>query len=172
MKHSYIITTDRLRFRQIEPGDLECVRIWRNNDLTRKWFLDNSIITPEQQLIWYKNYIDNNRDIMFIIEEMVNINAPIGTIALYNIDTDRQTTDAGRLMIGNPEVRNRGFGLESLKAMCDFAFYQLGIKKIRCEVFEDNFSSMKMSKNAGFKIIDTYFKNGDKVIVIELVCNS
>lgn len=172
MKHSYIITTDRLRFRQIEPRDLECVRIWRNNDLTRKWFLDNSIIAPERQLVWYKNYLENDRDIMFIIEETVNINAPIGIIAIYNIDTYRQTTEVGRLMIGNPEVRNRGFGVESLKAMCDFAFHQLGIKKIRCDVFEDNLSSLKMSENAGFKIADTYFKNGAKVIVIELVCNS
>lgn len=168
MKHNYIINTNRLKLRQIEYDDLEQVMVWRNQDETRKWFLNNSIITWEQQLEWYKKYLDNDKDIMFIVEEIVNTNSPIGTIALYNIDSDKHTAEFGRLIIGNLEARDRGFGLECTNAICDFGFHQLGLKKIHSDLFEDNIRSLKMCTKAGFQIISTYYKDNAKVLVIEL----
>lgn len=168
MKHNYIINTARLKLRQIEYNDLDYVMAWRNQDETRKWFLNNSIIKWEEQLEWYKKYLDNDKDIMFIAEEILNTNSPIGTIALYNIDTDNQTAEFGRIIIGDLESREKGFGLECTNAICDFGFHQLGLKKIRSDVFEDNIRSLKMFKKAGFQVISTYYKNNAKVLVLEL----
>lgn len=168
MKHNYIINTNRLKLRQIEYNDLEKVMTWRNQDETRMCFLNSSIITWEQQLEWYKKYLDNDKDIMFIAEEIANTDSIIGTISLYNIDLDNQTAEFGRLIIGDLEYRNKGFGLECTNAICDFGFHQFGLKKLCSDLFEDNIRSLKMCKKAGFQVINTYYRNNAKVLVIEL----
>lgn len=150
MKHNYMIQQDKLLFRPVEESDIENIRLWRNRDGIREAFIYQQYISREQQEHWYKNYNENENDIMFIIEYETK---PIGTVAIYNIDLDKREAEFGRLMIGQVEIRGLGIGQKATKAMCEFGFNKLHLNKIVLEVFEDNRHAMRVYKEIGFKIV-------------------
>ncbi len=171
MRHDYVITTLRLKIRQLMPEDLEKVRQWRNLESIRKWFFSmDDIISSKQQIAWYKDYLDNDKDIMFIVEETLNINEPIGTAALYNIDMLKRDAEFGRLVIGNFEARGRGIGQECLYVICNFGFKELGLEKIYLEVFKDNICAVKLYEKAGFNSVRDHIHNdGREILYMELI---
>lgn len=150
MKHNYMIQQDELLFRPITELDIENMRQWRNKDGIRQSFIYQDHISREQQEQWYKNYIENENDIMFIIEYRAQ---PIGTVALYNIDFNKREAEFGRLMIGQVETRGLGIGQIATKTMCEFGFNKLNLDRIILEVFEDNSYAMRAYQKAGFNSV-------------------
>ncbi|MDP4094974.1 MAG: GNAT family N-acetyltransferase [Bacillota bacterium] len=152
MKHQFVICTDRCRLRQVQPDDLSQVLSWRNDDRIKKWFVNRSTISPQQQIIWYNNYLNNDNDMIFIIEEKSNTGSPIGLISLYNINPESNTAEFGRFMIGDFNYRGKGLGFECANAVCAFGFGELGLREIHLDVFEDNTSAVGVYKKIGFTI--------------------
>lgn len=170
MEHDYVIETNRLQLRQIEAYDLKYILSWRNHNEIRRWFFNAKVITDDEQLVWYKNYLNNDKDIMFFIEETANINAPIGTVALYNIDIQKKRAEFGRFMIGNFEARGKGIGLECVNAVCKFGFDDLGLENIYLEVLENNVNAANVYKKAGFRTTNYHIENNMGVLEMELHC--
>lgn len=139
---------------------------WRNNYEIRKWFFNRDIINKEQQLKWYEKYLKNDTDIMLMIEEVKNPKEPIGTVGLYNVDRDNKTAEFGRFMIGDFNARGKGYGLESVKAICYFGFHDLGLNNIKLEVIDNNKSAISIYKKSGFEVIGEYYWNNEKVIIM------
>ena len=150
MKHNYMIQQDELLFRPITESDIENMRQWRNKEGIRQSFIYQEHISIEHQEQWYKNYIENENDIMFIIEYRAK---PIGTVALYNIDINKREAEFGRLMIGQVETRGLGIGQIATKTMCEFGFKKLNLDRIILEVFEDNSYAMRAYEKAGFRSV-------------------
>ena len=62
----YIIKND-VNLNPIKKTDIERIRLWRNSASTLGVFIDNRIITREDQIRWYDKYKSNINDKMFII---------------------------------------------------------------------------------------------------------
>lgn len=169
MNHNFVIFDHPIKLRQVQQEDLNYLISWRNKNEIRKWFFNQETISLNQQEIWFKNYLNNDKDIMFIIEEVQDIKAPIGSCALYNINSETQTAEFGRLIIGDFNARKKGFGLKSVKLICNFGFSYLGLTKISLEVFKENSSAIRIYQQAGFESINTYEKNNQSVLLMELV---
>ena len=150
MEHMYMIQKDELLFRPIIESDIENVRRWRNKDSIRQSFIYQEIISKEQQEQWYKNYVLNEKDIMFIIEYL---GKAIGAVALYNIDLEKKEAEFGRLMIGDLKARGLNIGRKTTCEICRFGFEVLGLKNIILEVFSDNVHAKKPYEEVGFKEI-------------------
>lgn len=168
MKHNYVIFSEPLKLRQVKSDDLEKLIEWRNHDQIRKWFFNKDIITLEKQRAWYENYLNDEKDIMFIIEEIRDIREPIGACALYDINYETGTAEFGRLMIGNFKARGKGNGLKSVNAACCFGFKRLKMEKIILEVFENNISALKIYLQAGFKIVKRNTGNNAGILTMKL----
>jgi len=169
MKHDYIILTEHLRLRQVQFDDIFYIMEWRNNEETRKWFLNSTIITREEQALWYKEYLENDNDIMFIIEERINTHNILGTIALTDINSDNHSAQAGRFMIGNLNSRGKGIGFESMAAVCEFGFNTLRLDKIYSRVYKDNIRSLKVFNKVGFKTIGKeHLENNRDILILEI----
>ncbi len=153
MRHAYVIQTERLRLRQLEPADLELVLLWRNDPVIRKWFFSEDPITWEQHRNWYARYLENETDIAFIAEDVAGLYEPVGVAALYRIDTARGTAEFGRLMVGNARAKGQGFGFEIVGALSAFGFERLGLNAIDLEVFEHNAAAIKIYEKAGFRTV-------------------
>ncbi len=168
MKHNYLIKTHRLDLRQVEKNDLYSLLLWRNDDNIRKWFFDNKTITLKKQYLWYEKYLQNDTDIMFIIDEKSELETAIGSVALYNLNTQKKQAEFGRLMIGNKNAMGKGFGLECTSAVCDFGFNNLNLNKIYLEVYERNTRAIKIYEQAGFTAKETYIKDNEQTIFMTL----
>lgn len=146
--------------------DINYIMIWRNNNEIRKWFFNSNTVTYEEQIMWYKSYINNQNEIMFIIDDKYQ-QIPIGTISITNINWDNSTGHIGRIMIGNFKVRGKGIGKESIESVSNFAFITLGLKKLYAEIYKDNISSIQSFKKAGYKIIKEYIlENSNRAVVV------
>ena len=47
--------------------DSESYRILRNKPEIRKWFYSNSVISADEQRLWFENYLHKDNEIMFSI---------------------------------------------------------------------------------------------------------
>lgn len=149
---SYQLEGDNLLLRVITENDIELIRKWRNQEHIKKYFINNDYINKQQQQEWFKQYLNKSNDIMFVIEETLEFQKAIGTVALYNINLENKSTEFGRLMIGHTPSYGKGFGKRATILACKYAFEILGVSKINLNVLNCNFKAIQIYKQIGFVI--------------------
>ena len=168
MKHNYFIQEGQIRLVPLSEEYLELLRRWRNTDVIRKCFLNQAIISSEQQKGWFEKYTSMENDLMFIIEEAGDTNIPVGAAALYNIDNKKHEAEFGRLMIGESSARGKGLGLMATLSLCRFGFNILRLDRIYLEVFSDNIPAVNIYKKTGFLTCRELFKDNKKLLLMEI----
>ncbi|HAN10434.1 MAG TPA: N-acetyltransferase [Clostridiales bacterium] len=168
MRHEHIIKGDNILLRPLNENDLETLMNWRNKDKIREWFLNNRVITKEEQIVWFERYISNNDDMMFIIED-TTLNLPIGVVALYNIDNTRNIAEFGRLMIGEEIARGKSIGYKASKLICHFAFSTLNMNEVYLSVLANNTPAINIYEKVGFKGTCNYIINDKDLIMMNIV---
>lgn len=132
----------------IGVDDLELMRTWRNRDEIRVWFNDGRSIEAQQQQAWYRAYLENPADLMFMVRRTVDAK-PVGTIALYRIDLEAKRAEVGRLIVA--EGRGEGLGYATLLRACRAAFEGLGIETLESEVKSANVAALRINEAVGFR---------------------
>jgi RimJ/RimL family protein N-acetyltransferase len=132
----------------IGVDDLELMRTWRNRGEIRIWFNDGRLIEAQQQQAWYRTYLENPADLMFIVRRAADMK-PVGTIALYRIDLKAKRAEVGRLIIA--EGRGEGLGYATLLRACRAAFEGLGIETLESEVKSANVAALRINQAVGFR---------------------
>jgi diamine N-acetyltransferase len=136
----------------LREQDLPFTLSWRNSDDIRFNFKTTDIITWERHNAWWKNYESNNLDFVFIIQETVNLQKPIGQISIYNIDVSKQDAEFGRLLLGEKEARGKGLAKEATKLLVTWAFKSFRLKRIYLEVLKNNENAIGLYRDCGFSI--------------------
>lgn len=159
MKHDYEFAYERIILKPLNEEDIESLRILRNKE--KQYFFTGDDITPEQQKVWYANYLKKNDDIMFKVVKKEEPDKFIGAIAVYEINSNEGTAEVGRTVIDKEKAPEKGIGMEATKAVCKFAFDVLGMKKVVGEVLKNNERIIKVDLRAGFVMVgdkdeDTY----------------
>ncbi|PEO39940.1 GNAT family N-acetyltransferase [Bacillus wiedmannii] len=146
----YNMPNNSLMIREIKEADIESIRLWRNQSEIKQYFINNADINKFQQRQWFKNYLTKTDDIMFMVEENINFKKAIGTVALYNINTETKSVEFGRLMIGHLPAQGKGYGKQATILACKYAFTKLDSLEIHLYVLRDNEKAIKLYKNIGF----------------------
>ncbi|WP_410991005.1 GNAT family N-acetyltransferase [Bacillus cereus] len=141
---------NNLLLREITENDIQLIREWRNQDYIRKYFINNDYISKQQQQEWFQKYLNTNNDIMFVIEETIELQKAIGTVALYNINSEKKNTEFGRLMIGYLPAYGKGFGKRAAILACKYAFEILNMREIHLNVLSCNFKAIQLYQEIGF----------------------
>lgn len=163
MNHKLWAEYKNVRLRPLEKDDIESLRIWRNEPKNTEYLTKIPYITQEKQLKWYEEYIQDQDYLVFAIDEIKEYHRMVGSIALYNI---RDTScEYGRFMIGDPEVKGKKVGLNSLLLCIHIAFKELCVQKCVASVHEENAAARKTDERAGFLICGRhpFFGGGDEL---------
>lgn len=80
--------------------------------------------------------------------------APIGTAGLHNLDLVNGNAEFG-ISIGEKGEWNRGYGTDSLNAICDFGFGELRLERIELQVYAGNARARRSYEKAGFALEGT-----------------
>lgn len=147
-KNSVEIELNGLTIRSLEESDIEKLRVLRNDN--RRFFLDDSPITPEMQLAWYENYKKRATDYMFVVEQ----DETIGFFALYDFDEATKSYEFGRFLI-EETASGKGSGTTALLTAMALCFSFLGAASARLEVLRDNERAAHVYEKIGFKETDT-----------------
>ena len=72
----------------------------------------------------------------------------LGDIGLRISPKNPHEADVGYALL--PQAQGRGYASEALRAVCDYAFNQTGVKAINAFVLADNGGSVRVLEKAGF----------------------
>jgi RimJ/RimL family protein N-acetyltransferase len=89
-------------------------------------------------------------------------NNVIGHAELNNIDFKNESARICRVLIGNPEDRNKGYGKQIIKKLLQIGFDELKLHRIDLGVFEFNTSAIACYKSCGF-VIEGLLKESYKI---------
>lgn len=138
--------------RPINLMDTENIVKWRNTPFVLKNFIDQTPITKESHSNYFKSRIQTGKVDQFIISYD---GTDIGTIFLRDIDLEKKSAEYG-IFIGEEEFLGKGIAVIASKKILDYAFNEIGLKKIFLRVLERNIGAIKSYKRIGFKELDYY----------------
>jgi RimJ/RimL family protein N-acetyltransferase len=135
--------------RKIDTEDWDDLLIWRNDELTRKMFINGGIVNKEDHYSYMDKMSKNKNREQFIF---IHDNKKIGTIRIDKLN-DEFVEFSYTI---NPKYRGNGYGSLMMKL---FLFGKVG--KYRCEIKPENIGSIRMAEKNGFK-----FRNKSGEILI------
>ncbi len=99
-------------------------------------------------LISYVRHVNESpRDFLFGI--FVEGYGHVGNIKIGEIDWKHRYGDMG-LIIGESSVWGKGVGTQAINLACEYAFQELGLRKIVAGIYEPNVGSRRAFEKAGF----------------------
>lgn len=167
-KDQTIIDGGRILLRPLVESDLSMTLAWRNQDHIRKWFFYSEMITYDQHRAWFESYEQRDSDYVYVIEERMTLQRPVGQVALYNIAWDEKRAEFGRLMIGDPAACGLGLAKQATNALLQFAEKNLGLQEVYLEVYAHNAVAIAVYRHCEFLMERT--ENGISYMSRRLIC--
>ena len=140
------IIGEQVIIRSALPDDAEYTYNLRQNTEKTKYVhtLSGGV---SQQKKWLQSQIDSE-DSYFLLVSDKNRN-PLGTYGIYAIDKQNMTARLGRTLLNGNPIQN----LETVYMIHEYAFYQMGVKALYTEVFEDNIAAVGGNRQMGGEVI-------------------
>lgn len=152
--------------RPILFDDAEMVLEWRNQDFVRLNMYYHEIIDLESHMKWFSSMMDDASSRYFIYEQN---NIPLGLVAFTNIDRKNNKAFWAFYAADNKKI---GVGVEMETLALQYAFEELHLNKLCCEVLEFNSSVINFHQKFGFKQEgirrQDYFRDGKFFDIYEL----
>lgn len=138
---------NRIELRALEPADLNLLYQWENDE--RVWF-SSSTTRPlsKQTLQWYidsVNDIYTDKQMRLII---LHHETPVGCVDLFDFDPLHQRIGVGIMIAKNHE--GLGYAQQAIQEVKKYAFTQLGIHQLFCQIAASNIRSIALFEKVGF----------------------
>lgn len=144
-----MLENEKIKLRAIEQEDCEKIRLWRTSSDVYMSFFEFVPLSKQQNSEFYTNAARKTNEYNFCIENKEN-NKIIGTVSIVNIDYRNRKAELGRVLIGEQSCRNKGFGKIAIDLVIEYAFKNLNIRKLYCEVFDKNEKAKSLYEKCGF----------------------
>ncbi len=143
---------ENIQLRALEPSDLETLYHWEND--INIWKVSQTI-TPFSKHVLSK-YLENAHQDIFTAKQLRLIieknSRSIGTIDLFDFDPTHQRAAVG-IWIADQGERQKGYAREALKLLIDYAFKQLQLKQIYCNISSINKASINLFSGLDFILV-------------------
>lgn len=133
--------------RTMVNADLDYVRDWRNRPEIRNNMYTNHVISIDEHLHWFESASRDPTKRLLICVDGENV--PVGVVTFSNIDA-RHGTATWAFYSG--DTARRGVGSEMELLALDFAFEELKLEKLNCEVLSFNIPVVEFHRKHGFRV--------------------
>lgn len=155
------------RLRPMEESDLEKVLEWRNSERIRANMYTDHSISMDEHRAWFERIREDQSNIYKIFEFR---DYPVGVANIVQIDI-RNNKCFWAFYLGDMNLPH-GSGAVMEFLFLEYVFEDLKIRKLCCEVFSFNYSTIKLHKKFGFReegcFKEHIFKNGKYEDVVSL----
>ena len=135
-----------INFTQLSYDEKLMVLEWRNHHFVRKFMFAQEPITLENHLAYIETLYEKEDRLYFLVKKD---SEPIGVIDFTDIDHEDSRVYMG--LYAKPMLKEVGDIL--MESTLEYAFKTLAVRSVICEVFEENFSAIKLYKRFDFKEI-------------------
>ena len=141
----------KLVLRPFEPLDIgeEYLRWLNDPEVTRYLGVGKEPVTMESVRQYVERFQNSTTDLLFAIIDR-QTNRHIGNVTLNHIHRVHGTADTG-MMIGNKEFWGKGYAFEAWVLLMDYAFSQLGLRKIIAGAVAGHQGSLSVLRRIGFR---------------------
>lgn len=160
-----MIKGKKVYLRQMEPSDAAVLLMWENNP--DNWRVSGTEVPYSmhemQQFIANASDVRANEQLRLIICESSS-DLALGTLDLFEINFKHKRAGVG-ILISESKHRGKGYALESLLLLEEYAKRHLGITNLFCGVHADNDVSIQLFKKANYSLMGTrlnWYVDGEK----------
>jgi len=139
----------KIKIRLINRIDYESIKDWGEEDGNFSYFPNSNFLQEVKSENWIDRKLDDENGLYFSIISLES-NKIIGITILENIDFKNKNACWG-IYIAYPEFRKLIFSLEPSYLIIEYAFHNLGLKKIYGNSLAINDRGRKFHKYMGFK---------------------
>ena len=132
--------------RPLRDSELELILTWRNAPSIRENMYTTHEISLSEHFDWWERTKISDSDQYFIYEFQGN---PTGIVGFT--DLNRENQNSSWVFYASPSAPT-GTGSRMELLALDYAFNQLGLHKLYCEVLAFNAPVIKLHKKFGFKV--------------------
>ncbi len=147
------INTDRLHLRRMTQEDANEIYFFRSDEEVTRYTAFTKANNVDDAKIFIEkieNAIDSNESIFWAIS-LKNETRLIGTICLWNINVEKQTSEIGYML--HPDYQGKGIMQEAIINVIDYGFNNMQCKIIEAGVDPENIASIKVLEKNGFREI-------------------
>lgn len=145
------IESRKIYLRELKPGGVtQKYASWLNDPQVNK-YLETKKATIEGLRVYVKEKMKDPKVIFLGIFDKKN-KGHIGNIKLEPVDFINKSAELG-ILIGDKSYWGRGYAIEAIDLLCDWAFEKLGLKYLTLGVYASHTSAIKAYEKAGFKIV-------------------
>ena len=170
-----IIRGEKVFLRPSERSDLDNFVRWFNDADVQRNLAMRAPMGRGAEERWFDSMVERQgkRDYHFVICLLADGRA-IGTTGLHEVDLESGSAAFG-IAIGETDEWGKGYGTDTLNAICDFGFGELRLERIWLDVYSGNTRGQRAYQKAGFQVEGTLrraiFKNGrhDDVLRMSLL---
>lgn len=140
-----------IRLRALERNDLENNWSFVNDYETVKG-MSSGILFPsshEDESRWLEQQSSYTRGEYQFAIETLDEGILIGRCGLLRVDWKNRLGELG-IMIGDSAYRSRGYGTDAMGVLCDFAFAEMNLHKLKLSVFGFNQGAIRCYEKCGF----------------------
>lgn len=131
------------RARLMTKSDLRMVREWRNHPDVRRWMISQHEISEDEHSAWFDRIRGDSKKTAIIVE---HCEQPIGFVQFCCLRT-QGTVEWG--FYAKP-LSKRGTGLKLGMAAIEYAFKEMGVKRIVAQILAANEVSINFHRRLGF----------------------
>jgi len=147
-----MLTDKSIVLRAPEPADIDLLYEWENNTLF--WKVSGTLApfsrhVLEHYILSASQDIHSARQVRFMIG-LTSKEKTIGCIDLFDYDPLHRRAGVGILIADQTEQRN-GYASSALELLIDYAFGNLKLNQLYCNVAEGNLASLNLFHKFGFQ---------------------
>lgn len=145
------LTTDRLILRQISKNDAEEIFILRSDEQILKYIAQSKAKTMDDAHQFIKMINDGIKANKWLFWGITLKDEPhiIGTICIWNIEEENFRAEVGYSLLASNQ--GKGYMLESIEKIIDFAFNNIKLHSLAGYVQPENLASIMVLEKCQFK---------------------
>jgi RimJ/RimL family protein N-acetyltransferase len=165
-----LLRAERVYLRPAERSDVPTFVRWFSDAEVTRYLRVRAPFSEAAEAKWFEQMVEKQgkSDFHFVIC-LIEDGRPIGTAGLHGLDLENGHAEFG-ISIGEKAEWNKGYGTETLQAICDFGFGQLRLERIYLEVYAPNTAGQRAYQKAGFQTEGTmrhaHFADGEFMDVL------
>lgn len=142
---SFPLSSERLTIRPADKrDDVELLKRWMLDEYGKHFVLSSA----SAQKTDVESLLANEQNRLGII---ITDEQPIGAVAFLDIDESQKRAEL-RKLIGERDVRGKGFAEEATRLWVEYGFCRLGLEKIYVSTLQTHLRNIQLNESIGFRV--------------------
>ena len=151
---SVVLEAPRLRLRPLTAADTETLLTYRGDPEVCRYLpfppMDRAEIARRLETQWFRTVLDADDEHVTLGAELRETGELVGDVILFLKSREHGVGEIG--WVFSPAVAGQGYATEAASAMLDWAFGEVGLRRVIARLDERNTTSARLCERLGMRL--------------------